>query len=76
MSELAQRAVVLQALRDDHGRWWSRAELESALPDVAPPAVAAAVAALGEQGVLELDGERLRAGRAALRLDALGLIAV
>lgn len=33
--EIAQRAVVLQVLRDDHDERWSRAELEAQAFDVA-----------------------------------------
>ncbi|MDE3069986.1 MAG: hypothetical protein KGJ43_04590 [Acidobacteriota bacterium] len=76
MHEMAERAIVLQLLRADHDHRWLRAELETALCDIAPMALDHALASLAEAGVAEVRGERVRATRCARRLDALGLIAV
>jgi hypothetical protein len=60
----AQRAVVLQVLTTD--RPVARDALESV----------AALERLQAEGVLVIEGERVRASRSARHLDALGLIAV
>jgi Elongation factor SelB, winged helix len=73
---LVERAVVLQALRDDHAARWSRAELASQIPDFAPAVFAAALERLEHAGVVRLDGSRVSASAAARRLDELELIAV
>ncbi|MGO9889159.1 MAG: hypothetical protein ACLP0L_14770, partial [Solirubrobacteraceae bacterium] len=65
-----------QVLRSDHVPAWSLAELEAELVDVAPRSVALAVAQLAQHGVLEREGDSVRASRAARRLDALGLISI
>jgi hypothetical protein len=70
-----ERAIVLQLLRDDHGLTWSHEELGEALA-ADPDALERAVRRLGADGVLCHCGERVSAGRAARRLDDLGLIAV
>lgn len=71
-----QRAVVLQLLRDDHPRAWTRAELEQVLG----VAVKRPLAKLLAEGVVSADdtgdGEELRASWCTRHLDALGLIAV
>ncbi|HEY2283608.1 MAG TPA: hypothetical protein VGH60_08685 [Solirubrobacteraceae bacterium] len=75
-SVLAQRAIVLQLLRDDHLRAWTRAELEQALglPVKGP------LAKLAAENVISLDdfgeGEEIRASWCVRHLDTLGLIAV
>ncbi len=72
-SVLAQRAIVLQILRDDHPARWTRAELERALR---PGVVGDALAKLEAEEVAVVDGEQVRASRCARHLDALGLIVV
>ncbi|MHB8490640.1 MAG: hypothetical protein ACYDA6_00275 [Solirubrobacteraceae bacterium] len=74
--EIAERAIVLQLLRDDHDRVWWRAEIETVLGDMAPLTLEHALGSLADAGVVELRGERAMAGPATVRLDALGLIAV
>lgn len=64
--DLAQRAVVLQVLSSDRPGGWARKELE--------PIVA--LERLVAEGVLVIEGERVRAARAVRYLDTLGLIAV
>ncbi|HEY7962465.1 MAG TPA: hypothetical protein VID29_11135 [Solirubrobacteraceae bacterium] len=73
---IAQRAIVLQALRDDHDEWWSRAELERVLYDVEPLALSDALAALQSEGVVQVNGELVRATRCARHLDVLGMVSI
>lgn len=71
-----ERAIVLQALRDDHDQGWSRAELEAGLDQADPIAISDALTVLNDEGVIELAGETVRASRAAMHLDKLGMIAI
>jgi hypothetical protein len=70
----AQRAIALLALEHDEGI--ARPTLENELGDLQREEVTEALIRLGEEGVLVLDGGRVRASRCARRLDALGLICV
>jgi hypothetical protein len=70
-----QRAIVLALLRDDHEQRWSSAELAIEM-DAQAPALAQALRALAEEGVLVISGEAAWAAGAARRLDELGLISV
>jgi DNA-binding HxlR family transcriptional regulator len=74
--KLAQRAIVLQVLRDDHPEKWMRVELEQSASDIEPLTVSDALAKLETEGVVILDGETVTASRCARHLDALGLIGV
>jgi len=74
--EVAQRAIVLQVLRQDHVEPWTRAELESEIYDIEPLAISDALAALDADGVVDIAGEQVRASRAAWRLDALGMVSI
>jgi hypothetical protein len=73
---IVERSIVLELLRDDHGEWWTRAELEQEIYDVQPSAVGAAVDRLKAGGVVELQGERVRATRSLRYLDALGMVCI
>jgi hypothetical protein len=73
---IAERAIVLQLLRDDHDEQWSRVELETELDDVEPMALSDAIADLERHGVAVVQGERILASRCARHLDELGLIAI
>jgi DNA-binding HxlR family transcriptional regulator len=73
---VAQRAIVLQVLRQDHVEPWTRAELESEIYDIEPLAISDALAALDADGVVDIAGEQVRASRAAWRLDALGMVSI
>jgi hypothetical protein len=70
-----ERAIVLQLLRDDRERRWSRAELRTEI-DAEAPAVDEALRGLSGEGVLCLAEEEVWASSAARRLDELGLIGV
>jgi hypothetical protein len=72
----AQRAIVLQILRDDHPQRWQRAELESKVSDIEPLLITDAFAQLHAEGVVVVEGEQVQASRSARHLDTLGLIAV
>jgi hypothetical protein len=73
---VAQRAIVLQVLREDHVKPWTRAELESEIYDIEPLAISDALAALNADGVVNIAGEQVRASRAARRMDALGMVSI
>jgi DNA-binding HxlR family transcriptional regulator len=74
--EIAERAIVLQVLRDDHDERWSRAELEREIYDIEPLALGDALERLRQEGVVHLSGEQVWASRCALRLDALGMVSI
>jgi hypothetical protein len=70
---VAERAIVLQLLRDDHDERWTLGELEREIPDLPTPY---ALDRLKAEGVaVALDGHVL-ASRCARRLDDLDLIAI
>jgi len=74
--EIAERAVVLQVLRDDHDERWSRAELEREIYDIEPLAISDAVERLRQEGVVHTTGELVWASCCAWRLDALGMVSI
>jgi hypothetical protein len=71
-----ERAIVLQTLREDRGDGRRRADLAVELGDADPTAIGEALTQLGNEGVIELAGEIVRASRAAIRLSDLEMIAV
>ena len=74
--EQIERALVLQVLRNDHDERWMRAELEPEVFDFDPLTVNEALTRLAADGVVILDGKRVRASVCARRIDALELIAI
>lgn len=74
--EVAERAIVLQVLREDCDERWSRAALESEIYDIQPLAISEALERLREVGVVHVAGELVWASRCARRLDALGMISI
>ena len=74
--DIAERAIVLQVLRDDCDERWSRAELEREIYDIEPLAINEALERLRDEGVVHLSGEFAWASRCARRLDALGMISI
>lgn len=74
--ERAERAIVLQLLRDDHAPRWARAELACEISDFAAPQLEAALARLEREGVADCDGDAAWASRALRRLDELELISI
>jgi hypothetical protein len=73
---MAQRAIVLQLLRDDHDVRWSRVDLEAETSDLHPQAVSGALARLEAERVIVTEGEHFLASRCARHLDALELVSV
>jgi hypothetical protein len=73
---MAERAIVLQVLRDDHDPRWTRAELRREVSDIAPRAVREAFDRLEAEGVIVTDGEYIVASRCVWHLDALELVSV
>jgi hypothetical protein len=73
---MAERAIVLQVLRDDHAEPWALEELEREIDDLPAVIVREAVRRLGGVGVVALSEEECKASRAARRLDALELISI
>lgn len=63
--EIAQRAVVLQVLRDDHDAPWSRAELEREIYDIEPLAISDALERLSQEGIVHLACALVLASRCA-----------
>jgi hypothetical protein len=74
--EVAERAIVLQVLRDDRDERWSRIELEGEIYDIEPLAISEALERLREAGVVRLSGELVWSSRCARHLDALGMISI
>ncbi len=74
--EVAERAIVLQVLRNDHDERWSRAELEREIYDIEPIELADALERLRQDGVVHLSGELVWASRCALHLDQLGMVSI
>jgi hypothetical protein len=74
--DIAERAIVLQVLRDDHDERWSRAQLEQEIYDIEPLGISDALERLSEEGVVHLSGEYVWASRCARHLDALGMVSI
>jgi hypothetical protein len=74
--DTAERAIVLQVLREDHDERWSRAELEREIFDIPPSEIADALERLRQEGVVDLSGDLVWASRCAQRLDALGMVSI
>jgi DNA-binding HxlR family transcriptional regulator len=74
--EIAQRAIVMQLLSDEHRGPWTRSELARAIPDIDPRAVGEALVQLAAEEVAILEGQRVRASRCAWRLDALEMVTI
>jgi hypothetical protein len=70
-----ERTIVLQLLREDRDRRWSRAELGAAI-DADAVAVETALGRLTEEGLLCMVEDTVWASRPARCLDGLGLICV
>jgi len=73
---VAERAIILLLLLDDHPERWSRAELESQVSDIEPLLFNDALAQLHAEGVVVVEDERVQASPCARHLDTLELIAV
>jgi DNA-binding HxlR family transcriptional regulator len=74
--EIAQRAVVLQVLRDDRDERWARAELEREIYDIEPLVISYAVERLRQEGVVHTTGELVWASSCAWHLNELGMVSI
>ena len=73
---MAQRAIVMQLLRDDHPVRWTRPELEAEIDDIEQQALLSALAILLIEDVIFLDDEAVWASKCARHLDALELLTI
>ena len=73
---IAERAIVLQVLRDDHEARWTLAELQTEVTDLDPAALADALSRLEPHGVVVACEKTVLASRCALHLDALGMVSI
>jgi hypothetical protein len=71
-----ERAIILQLLRDDHERMWSREQLSAELALDQSEVIEQALGRLEKEGVITASEEAVWASSAARRLDELGLIGV
>jgi hypothetical protein len=71
-----ERAIVLQALREDHPTQWSARELAAELGDEETAMVECALSRLVRERVLERSSGTLEASRPTRWLSELALIAV
>jgi DNA-binding HxlR family transcriptional regulator len=74
--KIAERAIVLQLLRDDHDERWSLAELQAAVSNQEPSALGSTLAHLEQHGVVVPQSEYVLASRCARHLDDLGLVGI
>ncbi len=74
--EIIQRSVVLEVLRTDHVRKWSRAELAVEVYDVPSEALNNAIERLRKGGVVRTSGEDVWASPSTRHLDELGMVCI
>lgn len=72
----AERAIVLQVLRDDHADRWTRAEVDRELYDVEAQAVTDALESLRQEGVVHLADDLVWASRCSRHLNGLGMVSI
>ncbi len=73
---IAERAVVLQVLRNDKDPRWTLAELQAEAYDIDPTTLAGALDRLERHGIVVRCDHEYVASRCALRLDALGMVSI
>jgi hypothetical protein len=74
---MAQRAIVMQLLRDDHGPLWSRGKLRKQMSDFSRYRFDQALDFLEGNQVIARDHERgISASLCARALDELGLVGI
>lgn len=74
-SEIAQRAVILQLLRDDHDERWAVAELQAEIR-LEPTALEGALKDLEVHGVSVSLDDWVLVSRSVRQIDELGLIGI
>jgi hypothetical protein len=73
---MAERAIVLQVLRDDHDERWTRVELEEQVSDLAPQAIRDGLARLESERVIVTEGRHVLASRCVRHIDRLELVSI
>jgi hypothetical protein len=74
---MAQRAIILQVLREDHDPLWTRSELRGEVADLHRRAFNLALDLLGGDDCILFDGKQgVRASTPIRRLDELELISI
>ncbi len=73
---VAQRAIVLQVLRNDHHERWTRKELKREIYDIKGRVINKALKRLQEEGVVDLDEEYVWPTRCAQYMDELGMVSI
>jgi hypothetical protein len=73
---MAERAVVLQVLRDDHPERWTLEELTQEIEDMPAEIVGEDVQCLAGVGVVVFGEEECKASLSARRIDELELISI
>jgi len=71
---IAQRAIVLVLISEDHDPRWTRTEIERELYDVQPAVVDDAIERLAEGGVAHRSEQHLWASQPIQHLNTLGMI--
>lgn len=74
--ETAERAIVLQLIRDDHAERWTRVEVEREASDIEPEKIAEAIENLRAEGVVYTEGQLVWACRCAFHLAELGMVTI
>lgn len=72
----AERAIVLQVLRNDKDPHWTLAELQAETYDIDPSTLCDALSRLERHGIIEACDDVVVASRAALHLDVLGMVSI
>ncbi len=75
-AEIAERAIILELLRDDHDERWSRAELQAAIDPIEPALLRKLLDDLERHGIIEFVEDCVVASRCARHIDELDLIGV
>jgi hypothetical protein len=71
-----QRAIVLQLLRDDHDRLWTREELRDEIPDISRHMFDLSIELLEDDACIALEADGLCASTSVRHLDELDLIGI
>lgn len=74
--QMAQRAIILQVLRDDRDPRWTWVELRHEADDIPRWAMREAFARLEAEGVIVTKSKHVLASRCAWHLDVLGLVSI
>jgi DNA-binding HxlR family transcriptional regulator len=73
---IAERAIVLQVLRDDKDPRWTLPELHAEADDIDPAVLADALSRLEQHGIVVTCCNAVVASRCAVHLDDLGMVSI